>query len=146
MGSLFVFVGAFGRWVNPVALVIAYGVANIAAAIPLTPGGLGVVEATVSGILVGFGTRGRSPSGASSVGGWSISGCPSRRRCRLPVAEGHPPATTRPAWRLAGLFGGRVGAGSSSCSPGRAHPGRQWPVPLREQPRGRRRTGPQGPL
>ena len=56
MGSLFVFVGAFGRWVNPVALVIAYGVANIAAAIPLTPGGLGVVEATVSGILVGFGT------------------------------------------------------------------------------------------
>ena len=56
MASLFVFVGAFGRWVNPVALVIAYGVANIAAAIPLTPGGLGVVEATVSGILVGFGT------------------------------------------------------------------------------------------
>ncbi len=56
MGSLFLFVGAFGRWVNPVALVIAYGVANIAAAIPLTPGGLGVVEATVSGILVGFGT------------------------------------------------------------------------------------------
>jgi uncharacterized protein (TIRG00374 family) len=56
MASLFVFVGAFGRWVNPVALVIAYGVANIAAAIPLTPGGLGVVEATVSSILVGFGT------------------------------------------------------------------------------------------
>jgi uncharacterized protein (TIRG00374 family) len=56
MASLFVFVGAFGRWVNPVALVIAYGVANIAAVIPLTPGGLGVVEATVSGILVGFGT------------------------------------------------------------------------------------------
>jgi non-canonical purine NTP pyrophosphatase (RdgB/HAM1 family) len=56
MASLFVFVGAFGRWVNPVALVIAYGAANIAAAIPLTPGGLGVVEATVSGILVGFGT------------------------------------------------------------------------------------------
>jgi hypothetical protein len=56
MSSLFVFVGAFGRWVNPVALVIAYGVANIAAAVPLTPGGLGVVEATVSSILVGFGT------------------------------------------------------------------------------------------
>jgi uncharacterized protein (TIRG00374 family) len=56
MGSLFLFVGAFGRWVNPVALVIAYGVANIAAALPITPGGLGVVEATVSSILVGFGT------------------------------------------------------------------------------------------
>jgi non-canonical purine NTP pyrophosphatase (RdgB/HAM1 family) len=56
MGSLFLFVGAFGRWVNPVALIIAYGVANIAAALPITPGGLGVVEATVSSILVGFGT------------------------------------------------------------------------------------------
>jgi uncharacterized protein (TIRG00374 family) len=56
VGSLFLFVGAFGRWVNPVALLIAYGVANIAAALPITPGGLGVVEATVSSILVGFGT------------------------------------------------------------------------------------------
>jgi putative heme transporter len=54
--SLLVFVGAFGHWVDPVALLVAYGVANIAAAIPITPGGLGVVEATVSGILVGFGT------------------------------------------------------------------------------------------
>ena len=55
-GSLLVFVGAFGHWVNPVALLVAYGVANIVAALPITPGGLGVVEATVSGILVGFGT------------------------------------------------------------------------------------------
>ena len=54
--SLFVFVGAFGHWVNPIALLVAYGVGNIAAALPITPGGLGVVEATVSGILVGFGT------------------------------------------------------------------------------------------
>ena len=55
-GSLFVFVGAFGHWVDPVGLLVAYGVANIVAALPITPGGLGVVEATVSGILVGFGT------------------------------------------------------------------------------------------
>jgi uncharacterized protein (TIRG00374 family) len=54
--SLFVFVGAFGHWVDPVALLVAYGVANIAAALPITPGGLGVVEATVTSILVGFGT------------------------------------------------------------------------------------------
>lgn len=54
--SLLVFVGAFGHWVNPVALLVAYGVGNIAASLPITPGGLGVVEATVSGILVGFGT------------------------------------------------------------------------------------------
>ena len=53
--SLFVFLGAFGRWVDPVALLVAYGVANIAAAIPFTPGGLGVLELTLIGILVGFG-------------------------------------------------------------------------------------------
>lgn len=53
--SLLVFLGAFGRWVNPVALLVAYGVANIAAAIPFTPGGLGVLELTLIGILVGFG-------------------------------------------------------------------------------------------
>jgi uncharacterized protein (TIRG00374 family) len=54
--SLFFFVGAFGRWVNPVALLVAYGVANIVGALPITPGGLGIIETTLSGILVGFGT------------------------------------------------------------------------------------------
>jgi len=55
-GSLYVFLGAFGRWVDPVALLVAYGLANIAGVIPITPGGLGVIETTLSGILVGFGT------------------------------------------------------------------------------------------
>jgi hypothetical protein len=54
--ALFVFVGAFGRWVNPVAILVAYGVANILAAIPITPGGLGVIELALTTILVGFGT------------------------------------------------------------------------------------------
>ncbi|HXW78834.1 MAG TPA: YbhN family protein, partial [Acidimicrobiales bacterium] len=54
--SLLVFLGAFGRWLDPVALLVAYGVANIVAALPITPNGLGVMEATLSGILVGFGT------------------------------------------------------------------------------------------
>jgi uncharacterized protein (TIRG00374 family) len=54
--SLFVFVGAFGHWVNPDGLLVAYGLANVLAAIPLTPGGLGVVEATLTTALVGFGT------------------------------------------------------------------------------------------
>jgi hypothetical protein len=54
--SLEVFVGAFGRWVNPDGLLVAYGLANVLAAIPLTPGGLGVIEATLTSILVGFGT------------------------------------------------------------------------------------------
>jgi uncharacterized protein (TIRG00374 family) len=54
--SLYVFVGAFGHWANPDGLLVAYGLANVLAAIPLTPGGLGVVEATLTSTLVGFGT------------------------------------------------------------------------------------------
>jgi uncharacterized protein (TIRG00374 family) len=55
-GSLFLFVAAFGRWVNPAALLVAYGLANIAGALPITPGGLAIIEGTLSSILVGFGT------------------------------------------------------------------------------------------
>jgi len=57
-GSLFLFVGAFGYWVNPVAILVAYGVANILAVIPLTPGGLGIIEGLLIPILVGFGVPG----------------------------------------------------------------------------------------
>ena len=55
--SLLVFVGAFGHWVNPDGLLVAYGLANVLAVIPLTPGGLGVIEATLTTLLVGFGTQ-----------------------------------------------------------------------------------------
>jgi uncharacterized protein (TIRG00374 family) len=54
--SLYVFVGAFGHWVNPDGLLVSYGLAYVLAAIPLTPGGLGVVEATLTLALVGFNT------------------------------------------------------------------------------------------
>ena len=53
--SLMVFVGAFGRWVNPDGLLVAYGLANVLAVIPFTPGGLGVIEITLTTVLVGFG-------------------------------------------------------------------------------------------
>ena len=46
---------AFGHAVSPIDLLVAYGLANIMAAIPLTPGGLGVVEFTLSASLAGFG-------------------------------------------------------------------------------------------
>jgi uncharacterized protein (TIRG00374 family) len=55
-GSLWVFLRAFDpHWVNLDGLLVAYGLANVLAAIPLTPGGLGVVEATLTSALVGFG-------------------------------------------------------------------------------------------
>jgi uncharacterized protein (TIRG00374 family) len=62
--SLAVFVGAFGHWVNPDGLLVAYGLANVLAAIPITPGGLGVVEAALTTLLVGFGT----PRGVATLG------------------------------------------------------------------------------
>jgi hypothetical protein len=36
-------------------LAVAYGAANIASAIPITPGGLGVIEVTLVAITAGFG-------------------------------------------------------------------------------------------
>jgi len=36
-------------------LAVAYAAANIASAIPITPGGLGVIEVTLVAITVGFG-------------------------------------------------------------------------------------------
>jgi len=53
--SLWCFVAAFGHLVNPVELFAAYGIANVAGALPLTPGGLGVVDSITPLLLVGFG-------------------------------------------------------------------------------------------
>lgn len=55
MAALWVFIRAFGFSVDLDALVVAFGLANILAAVPITPGGLGIVEATYISTLVGFG-------------------------------------------------------------------------------------------
>jgi putative heme transporter len=52
--SLWVFILAFGHAVSPVDLLVAYGLANILAVIPITPGGLGVVTGVLIPTLVGF--------------------------------------------------------------------------------------------
>src|ERR1019366_4987133 len=56
--SLWVFLFAFGAHVSPIDLLVAYGLANVLAVIPITPGGLGVVELTVVSVLTGFGVAG----------------------------------------------------------------------------------------
>jgi hypothetical protein len=53
-GSLYVFLFAFGVHLSPIDVLVAYGLANILAVIPLTPGGLGVVELTIVSVLTGF--------------------------------------------------------------------------------------------
>ncbi|MGH9028258.1 MAG: lysylphosphatidylglycerol synthase transmembrane domain-containing protein [Acidimicrobiales bacterium] len=52
--SLWVFIAAFHKIVSPVDLLVAYGLANVLAVIPITPGGLGVVEGVLIPTLVGF--------------------------------------------------------------------------------------------
>jgi uncharacterized protein (TIRG00374 family) len=62
--SLWVFVAAFGFRVPVDGLIVSYGIANVLAAIPITPSGLGVVEAVLSSMLVGFG----APRGVAILG------------------------------------------------------------------------------
>ncbi|MGH9100684.1 MAG: lysylphosphatidylglycerol synthase transmembrane domain-containing protein [Acidimicrobiales bacterium] len=52
--SLWVFLLAFHHLVSPIDLLVAYGLANILAVIPITPSGLGVVEGVLIPSLVGF--------------------------------------------------------------------------------------------
>jgi uncharacterized protein (TIRG00374 family) len=54
--SLWVFLVAFHKVIEPDELLVAYGLANVLAAIPVTPGGLGIVEGVLIPTLVGFGT------------------------------------------------------------------------------------------
>jgi uncharacterized protein (TIRG00374 family) len=68
--SLWCFVAAFGRFVNPVELFAAYGIANVAGALPVTPAGLGVVDSVAPLLLVSFGvTRSVATLG---VLGWRL--------------------------------------------------------------------------
>lgn len=62
--SLWVFLEAFGHTAAPASLTVAFGLANVLAVIPITPRGLGVVEATLIPLLVGFG----GDSGAVTLG------------------------------------------------------------------------------
>lgn len=56
--SLWVFLRAFEVSVRPDSLLVAFCVANVSAAIPLTPGGLGVLDLTLTSMLAFFGVAG----------------------------------------------------------------------------------------
>ena len=57
--SLWVFLRAFGVTMDADALLISFGIANVLAAIPITPGGLGYVDASYVTMLTGFGAPAR---------------------------------------------------------------------------------------
>jgi putative heme transporter len=54
--SLWVFLAAYGHRVNPDGLFVAYALANLLAVLPISPGGIGVIEGVLIPSLVGFGT------------------------------------------------------------------------------------------
>lgn len=62
--ALGVFMAAYDFRPNPVELLLAYALANVAAAVPVSPGGLGVMEAILIPVLVGFG----APRAAAVLG------------------------------------------------------------------------------
>lgn len=64
VASLWVFLAAFGHAPAVDAILVAYGLANVLAAIPVTPGGLGIIEGVLIPTLVGFG----SPRGVALLG------------------------------------------------------------------------------
>ena len=53
--SLWVFLRAFGGSLDLDALIVSFGLANLLAAVPITPGGLGYVDLAYLSTLVGFG-------------------------------------------------------------------------------------------
>lgn len=61
---LWVFLAAFGARVTPDAVIVSHGLANVLAAVPVTPGGLGVTEAVLTVMVASFGV----PRGIAILG------------------------------------------------------------------------------
>ena len=96
--SLWVFLLAFGAHVDPIDTLVAYGLANILAVIPITPSGLGVVEITVIAVLKTFGVPG--DVAAAGVLTWRLVNfwlpIPFGGASYLSLRFGHPrPATAK---------------------------------------------------
>lgn len=67
---LWVFLAAYGEPMHPVPLLLAYCAANLAGVIPLTPGGLGVVEGVAISTLIGVGVP--APTAILGVLSWRL--------------------------------------------------------------------------
>ena len=61
IATVYVVFIAFGQWVNPGAVILAYAVANFAGLISVLPGGVGIYEALMTGVLAAAGV----PAGTS---------------------------------------------------------------------------------
>ncbi len=64
IASLWIFLLAFGFAENPWHLLVAYGLACLVGLVPITPGGLGIIEGVLVPAIIGFGT----PHGIALLG------------------------------------------------------------------------------
>lgn len=55
IASIYVVYLAFGQVVNPGAIIIAYAIANFAGIVSVLPGGIGIYEALMTGVLIAAG-------------------------------------------------------------------------------------------
>lgn len=121
---LWVCLAAFNYELNPVDLFVAYGVGNVLAAIPLTPGGLGPVEAAVPAVLRGFGVP--IGIGALAVLGWRLYNfwlpIPAGAGCWVSLRVGRGASWTERRAALGSLTTEARGA-SVSPAPGGVPPG-----------------------
>ena len=138
--SLWCFVAAFGRVVNPVELFAAYGIANVAGALPVTPAGLGVVDSVTPLLLVSFGvTRNVATLGVLGwrlVNFWMPIPAGAIAYASLKVPRGAGLRAMRQA--VSGMMSRGDGAATAHSAPGRpsgpagpaaAAPGRAGPPP-----------------
>jgi uncharacterized protein (TIRG00374 family) len=108
--SLWCFVAAFGRFVNPVELFAAYGIANVAGVLPVTPAGLGVIDSLAPLLLVSFGvTRSVATLG---VLGWRLV------NFWLPIPAGAAAYVSLKVPRGAGLKAMRAAVAALMTHPG----------------------------
>lgn len=61
IATIYVVYIAFGNWVNPGAVIVAYAIANFAGFVSVLPGGVGIYEALMTAVLVAAGV----PAGIS---------------------------------------------------------------------------------
>ena len=140
--SLWCFVAAFGHFTNPVELFAAYGIANVAGVLPITPAGLGVIDSLAPLLLVSFGvTRSVATLG---VLGWRLV------NFWLPIPAGAAAYVSLKVPRGAGLKAMRTAVSAlmardtqhpESQHPETQHPETQHPETQDHQVQGSRANG-----
>ena len=138
-GCLLAALRATGASPQPSLVLLAYAAAGIVALFPLTPGGLGIVEASLSGLLILAGVRLATPSWSSWPTGSPPTGSPSSpgRRptcCSATATGGRPPGAPRRA-RPAPPHSPGLCRESLRRLPRRRAGGVDWPDARRQQMR-----------